>query len=159
MEYFILTPKNEKILLDYDYFLLFKDLKVRLDKDGYPRCTITIPGLKSLRYVAIHQIILMAKGKVVDHINGNKLDNRSSNLRLCTTKENSRNRKKNSDNTSGYKGVTFHKPTKKWQSQLKYKGKTIYLGLFFNKEDAAKAYDKAAKLCFGKFANTNEDQE
>ena len=87
----------------------------------------------------------------VDHIDGNKLNNCLSNLRWCTHAENSRNRKKRSDNTSDHKGVSFDKATGKWKAQIKVDGKNKYLGLFHTKEEASAVYEEAAKREFGEF--------
>lgn len=83
----------------------------------------------------------------VDHVNRDKLDNRRQNLRLASGTENNMNRAKFSTNTSGYKGVTWHKGIKKWQAQMGYKGKNIYIGSFSSAKEASEAYkNKARKL-------------
>lgn len=112
-------------------------------------------GAKS---VLMHRFILglSSKDKIeVDHINGNGLDNRRSNLRPCTRGENSRNLKKRSDNTSGYKGVCWTNDRKKWIAQIQFNGKHWRIGRFNNKIDAALAYDRVAKEKFGEFAKLN----
>lgn len=88
----------------------------------------------------------------VDHINGDKLDNRRRNLRVCTSAENKRNTGIRRTNTSGYKGVTWQKNRQKWKAQIQYEGVNRHLGLFINKEDAARAYASAAESLFGDFA-------
>ena len=93
------------------------------------------------------------KGKEVDHKNGNTLDNRHSNLRVCTHQENCRNRRPNKNCVSSYKGVSWFKG--KWTAIINCNGKHRYLGRFKNEIDAAKAYDKAAKKAFGEFACLN----
>jgi len=98
------------------------------------------------------------KGVVVDHINGDSLDCRRANMRICTNVENVRNSRKRSDNTSGYKGVSIDKETrlkKRWRAYINYKGKRMCLGRHMTKEDAAKAYNVAAKKYFGEFARLN----
>jgi len=93
---------------------------------------------------------------VVDHINGNGLDNRKANLRLATRRQNQFNRRQRCDAVlSKYKGVTFRKKTNKWLVRIGYCGRRINLGLFDNETDAAKAYDEAAKELFGEFAALN----
>lgn len=105
----------------------------------------------------MHRFILQApKNFLVDHIDGNGLNNQKSNLRLCTHSNNMQNSKKPENNTSGYKGVTWHKGRKLWQAQIMVNGKSIYLGRFVNKEDAAHAYDTAAVKYHGEFAKTNK---
>ena len=95
----------------------------------------------------------------VDHINGNPLDNRKSNLRICTNAENQRNRGVNKNNTSGYKGVCWAKQNKKWKARIKHNGKLIHLGYYKDKEEAARAYDKKAKELHGEYAYLNFPDE
>ena len=99
------------------------------------------------------------EGKYIDHINGNSLDNRRENLRLATPMQNSQNMKKPRTNTSGYKGVSWSKARSKWLATINVNKKLIYLGLFVEIVDAAKAYDKAAKEHFGTYALTNFSKE
>jgi len=91
----------------------------------------------------------------VDHINGDTLDNRKSNLRICIHKDNLRNRKIQSNNTSGFNGVSFTKRENKWRSYIVIDQKQKSLGSFDSKEEAAKAYNEAAKKYFGEFAKLN----
>jgi len=108
------------------------------------------------KLVLMHRVIADAPtGMDVDHINGNGLDNRRENLRVCTHAENQRNRRKNKDNTSGFKGVFWHKNRKRYQAQIKICGKKIHLGYFLDPAEAAHAYDEAAKKYFGEFARLN----
>ena len=87
-----------------------------------------------------------------DHHNKNKLDNRRENLVSCTVQENNRNRTKNSNNTSGYTGVTWDKRRNKWIAQIVVDYKNIYIGGFLRKEDAVKARLKAEAKYFSRFA-------
>jgi hypothetical protein len=89
----------------------------------------------------------------IDHIDGNGLNNQDENLRVCTHAQNLRNRKKPSNNTSGWKGVCLI--GNKYQAQITAEGKVIYLGSFLTPEDAARAYDKAAKKYHKEFAYLN----
>lgn len=88
----------------------------------------------------------------IDHIDGNRTNNKFSNLRRATTKENARNTKYRGG-VSGYKGV--QPSLKKWVARIKVDGKQINLGTFDDKIEAAKAYDKAAVKYFGSFAKIN----
>ncbi len=89
----------------------------------------------------------------VDHINGNRLDNRRENLRICTHAENVRNRpKKNKNNTSGHPGVWWHAQAGKWAAEIKLDYKKISLGLFSSLRDASEARRTAELQYFGEFA-------
>ena len=104
----------------------------------------------------IHTLITECqKPNVVDHINNNRCDNRKANLRVCTQHQNSMNCATPINNTSGYKGVSWSKRKNKWRAYIKYNYKQIYLGLYNNKTDAAKAYNEAAIKYFGEFAHLN----
>ena len=91
-----------------------------------------------------------------DHINGNGLDNRKSNLRVCYNYQNARNQKLRPNSNSGFKGVSLIKDRNKWVAQIKVNGKVKYLGAYTLKEEAARAYNKAAKELFGEFAWLNK---
>jgi hypothetical protein len=93
-------------------------------------------------------------GKVVDHIDRNGLNNRRSNLRICSAADNSRN-SRGWGKTSQYKGVSWSKGKKKWISVIKYNCKYHHIGCFDNQSAAAKAYDKMARKFFGQFAYLN----
>jgi len=88
----------------------------------------------------------------VDHINHDKLDNRRSNLRICTGSQNCANTRKHSTNISGIKGVSWDKINNKWVARMSYQRKYINLGRYTNLDDAAEAYANGAKKYFGEFA-------
>ncbi|EOM9281775.1 HNH endonuclease, partial [Escherichia coli] len=91
--------------------------------------------------------------KFIDHVNGNRLDNRISNLRLATEEQNARNIVGNRLNTSGAIGVSWDKTTGRWKSYVGYKNKTISLGYFDSKEDAAFIAALARKKLYGTYAS------
>lgn len=96
------------------------------------------------------------RGLLVDHINGDKLDNRRENLRIATNAENSRNVRKVESGSSRFKGVAWDAARKKWKAQIKTPdGKQRTLGRFSSEEEAAKKYDEAASLYFEEFACLN----
>ena len=103
------------------------------------------------RYFSMHKAIM--GNKAVDHINGNGLDNRRSNLRYANTSENGANRKVSVNNTSKFKGVTLD--GKKWKARIGVRNTRIYLGLHNTPEKAAIVYNLAAKKYFGEFARLN----
>lgn len=107
----------------------------------------------------MHRSIMEArKEQQVDHINGNRLDNRKVNLRLCNNAENSWNRQRGRG-LSKYKGIYFHKPTQKWLARIMRNGHHYHIGLYKTEEEAARAYDRKARVLFGDFAYLNFTEE
>lgn len=122
---------------------------VRINKKGY--------------WMLMHRVILsrkmersLAANELVDHINGDPLDNRRSNLRLATASQNLHNIGRSSANTSGYKGVSWDRRRKKWRARIKKDGKEKHLGLFDTPEEAFEAYCKAGPEYHGEFFNPGE---
>ncbi|MCK5604153.1 HNH endonuclease [Candidatus Pacearchaeota archaeon] len=105
----------------------------------------------------MHRFLLnLNKNEMTDHINGNGLDNRRSNLRKCTHQENMFNKKKYKNNKCGYKGVYWSPHHSKWRVTLyKYK-KRFYIGYYRDLIEAAKAYNEAAIEHHGEFARLNK---
>lgn len=98
----------------------------------------------------LHRHLMNApSGLCIDHINGDSLDNRKANLRVCSHRENSRNKAKE----NGYKGVT--KVRKSYSAQIQFNGIHVNLGTFSTPSDAARMYDFAAAIFFGDFAAFN----
>ncbi len=105
--------------------------------------------------ILMHRVIIGTPiGMETDHIDGDGLNNQRYNLRICTKQENQRNRRNPSNNTSGYKGVSFRNRTGRWQARIDINGKTTHLGMFSTPEEAHSAYCEAAKKYYGDFANT-----
>jgi hypothetical protein len=140
------------ILVDPEDEYLLECFGWCIDSHGYAVATINY----SKHY--LHRLIMNAvrTSLYVDHINGNKLDNRRSNLRLCTHRDNLNNRPRNKNNKSGYKGVYLHKVNKNWVARIQVNGKYISLGSYSDIIDAAKAYNEAAIKYFGEYAYLNK---
>lgn len=111
---------------------------------------------KNGQTIYMHREIMNAPaGMEIDHINGNGLDNRSANLRICTKAQNQQNSKKRTGKSSVFKGVCWEKDRKKWKASIVVNKKQIRIGRFISEIDAAKAYDVEALYYFGEFARTN----
>lgn len=104
--------------------------------------------------VLMHRIILdVPVGMVVDHIDGDGLNNVRSNLRICTHKQNIRSQRAQRRGYSRFKGVSMRGSS--WFAYIQHDGETIHLGSFKDESRAARQYDRAARLLFGQFAKTN----
>ena len=104
----------------------------------------------------MHRLILgPAPDQMVDHIDGNGLNNCRSNLRLCSNSLNRGNSTKKYKGTSKYKGVCWDRESRKWRAFVTRDYKKIGLGRFSSEIDAARAYDMKARELFGEFARTN----
>ena len=103
----------------------------------------------------MHRLIMNCPEDMqIDHINSNMLDNRKENLRICTPNQNRRNRSKNKNSASQYKGVG--KSYNKWCARIKVNKKLLHLGNFKEEIEAAKAYNESAIKYFGKFGKLND---
>ena len=113
------------------------------------------------RLLRLHHAIvgIPPKGYVVDHINGDGLDNRRENLRIISIQDNTRWQKVNKNNTSGYRGVSFHKAKQRCDASIRANKRKVHLGRYKTAEEAARAYDKAAKEHYKEFAKLNFPDE
>lgn len=103
----------------------------------------------------MHRLLMGSpKGFVVDHRNGDTLDNRRENLRLASVRQNCQNTKKPAHNTSGFKGVWWSVQKKRWRAQIRVDGKLVHLGAHASPEQAHESYCRAAAKYFGEFART-----
>lgn len=132
-------------LLKYNWSVLYKNKKPKAI-----RSTSHVP-------IYLHRLIIKNwdSSIKIDHRDRNIFNNQIINLRVCNGAENGQNRKLNTNNKSGYKGVTYDNWHRKWQSGIRVNGKLINLGRFKDKILAAVAYDDAALLHFGEFAKLN----
>lgn len=128
--------------------------------DGYAQWKPRIDGVR--RSFRLHREVMSAelatapKGTQVDHINGDRLDNRRCNLRLASNAENQRNRGAQKNNTPGRKGVFWHHKARRWEAAIRVDGRKRYLGLFDTVQAAHAAYARAAHRMHGSFANTGD---
>lgn len=153
----IYGSKNEEIIVDPEDY----DRLVKLNWNCYTGYARTFRRRKEeggkFRGTLMHKMILKAeKGLVTDHINGNKLDNRKSNLRICTPRQNSCNRKIGCQSKSRFLGVTYHKRDNRFQASIRTGKERLYLGYFKTDIEAAMAYNEAAQKYHGEFARLNK---
>lgn len=105
--------------------------------------------------VRLHTLLLrLPDGLEADHANRDRLDNRRKNLRAARRQQNAANSSIKKNNRSGVKGVAWNKAVGKWQANVSFNGKNHYLGIFEDKQEAARAYRAAARELFGAFAST-----
>lgn len=117
---------------------------------GYRR--VILLGRKYLEHRLVWLVVKGAwPAKSIDHIDRCRNNNRISNLRVADSYEQSGNTKVSAKNTSGFRGVVWHKRDKKWQASIRIKGRRSHLGQFDKLEDAANAYKTAAANTFGEF--------
>ena len=139
-------PNGEHTCVDEKYFDELSKYKLFL-KNGYVTAYISGKNVSMSRFITKAE-----KGKVVDHINGNRLINTESNLRTCTPSQNSQNIPITINNTSGHKGVYFYAITNKWCVQIRANGKSHYIGNFDKLEDAVEASTSARLKYHGEYA-------
>ena len=160
----ILTKKGDRILVDdesydmlstYSWCVLSPGRRMGR-KQKYAATTCRDNGKKKLN--TMHRMIMKAvKGQMIDHINGDGLDNRKENLRFCTKSQNAANAMLSLGNKSGVKGVYWDKQRKKWHAQIVVRRKTIALGRYTSLIEATEYRDKMAKKLHGEHARTNKD--
>lgn len=140
-----------------DYERIIKIGNWRLGNPGYAEISTSVNG-KAVSILMHREIMKAKKGKNIDHIDGNPLNNQKSNLRYATMAQNAWNRKGIDNSSSKYKGVSWAKTVNKWYACIKKHGKNKNLGLYDNEIDAAKAYDAAAILLYKEYARLNINQ-
>ena len=140
---------------DYESLAAFKWYAMwSEDAQTFYACRKTSRTLGKMRSILMHrQILGSLPGVEVDHRDGDGLNNRRNNIRLASSSQNRCNRKAPSTNTSGFKGVSFHKSAMKWRATICLAGKSKHIGAFDTPEAASAAYIEAAKRLHGEFAN------
>lgn len=149
--------KGQAVFLsDEDYDLI--SLTWHISSSGYVARNTPRPNRRQMR---LHRVVLaralgreLARDELVDHANGNRLDNRRENLRIATGAQNIYNRAV-SVGVTGYKGVYRNTRSRTYQAAITVNRKKIYLGSFYDPRDAARAYDVAARKVAGLFARGN----
>ena len=140
---------------DSDYEMLSK-YKWYCDFVGYAP-TASSKKLKLQKSIRMHRLIMgNPKNKDVDHINGDRLDNRKKNLRVCSSSQNMSNRNVQSNNKLGVKGVIRNRTGNKFIAQIGYRRKNKFIGVFKTIRSAALAYNRAAQKYHGEFARLND---
>lgn len=148
--------KSEKVaLVDDEDFSSMSQYKWRINNRGY-----VVHSLRSHERgnpnlcdpLPLHRAVMRSeRGRIVDHKNGNRLDNRRSNLRFATNAENIRNQ-------PSAAGVTFHRGRQKWQAAIQFEKRSIYLGVFTDRNDAVAARRAAEIKYFGEFAAIRSEE-
>jgi len=155
-----LSQNELKSIFEYDPFtgtLRWKEKRSNIVQNSMAGCIhgsgYKVVTIKSKTY-KLHRIIWIMlfgeipKGFYLDHINGNKIDNRLENLRLATNNQNQQNRPAPKNSSSGYRGVTWHKVANKWMARICHEKKRMTIGFFDTAEDAYEAYKQEAKKLF-----------
>lgn len=154
MKRIYLTQSQTAYVDDEDYDWLSRWLWLFDGKYAARKC-IGNNRLKIFMHVEIMKRYNLFESEEIDHKDLNKLNNQKENLRPATHAQNSCNRRVQSNNASGFKGVSFDKWANKWIANICHNQKDIKLGRFETLEEAARAYDKWAKIYFGEFARLN----
>lgn len=140
-----------------------EDLDLRVSHSWYVKGPYAYSAIKG-RTTYFHRLVAervanrkLGRQDYVDHINGNRFDNRRTNIRLCTHAQNQLNAKLSSRSTTGFKGVSWSKERGEFEAYISFARKRRRLGRFPTAEEAARAYDEAAKRLHGEFVRTNAD--
>jgi hypothetical protein len=148
----LVNGRGEAVVDDADYERLVGYVWSR-DRWGYARRNEKRDG----RWITIlmhREILAVPAGHQTDHADGDTLNNRRSNLRVCTQSQNNANKRK-CGGSSRYKGVSWNARQRQWVATIMVNRRAIFLGLYADEEPAARAYDAAALQHFGEFARTN----
>ena len=157
-----LSGKNDHqyMLVDDKMFFILSHHLWRLAGAGYVSHNYKVRGVdgtRTTKLVYAHRLIMeieygSIKGKEVDHVNLDKLDNRLCNLRLSTRVLNNVNRKVQLNNTSGYKGVSWSSQKNKWVAKVSCRPKSVHVGFFDDPKEAHEAYSRVLTEMYGEHA-------
>jgi len=149
---------KEEILFDKEDYELIKDYCWRIDAYGY--VVTSVKNESSGKYnkiIKLHQLLSPCLNNyVIDHKNGNKLDNQKHNLRICLQSDNTKNHITYKTSTTDVSGVTWNKEKQNWRVRI---GKDISVGSFVNFDDAVNARKKAEEKYFGEYSYDNSRQD
>ncbi len=154
----IYLGEDEWTILDAEDY--YKYGKFNWSLGGSRKNFYAVRGIKNkngeFELVRLHRAIMNPpKRRVVDHRNGDGLDNRRDNLRIATKAQNACNGRKRKNTSSRFIGVHFHKGRNMWAARIQHHKKDIWIGYFKSEVEAARAYDKAARKYHGEFARLN----
>jgi len=138
-----------EVLYDDDDEALIQSYSWFVRPDGYVCGSLRGPGARAAKNEYLHRVLARPPGKlIVDHINGNKLDNRRANLRCVPYSHNNLNQgnRLRKDNTHGFRGVSQHRPSGLWQARLTVGGKRHNLGYFKTPQEAHEAYLRGVSI-------------
>ena len=137
-----------------------KIMKLSNDNKGYKIINLSKNG--KVKMFKVHRLVGIAflenvdEKPMIDHIDNNRSNNNVKNLRWCTNQENLANQGKRENNTTGYKGITYNKETKKYRARININGKKKHLGLFKSAEEASRVYNAKAKEIHNEFYYKNK---
>ncbi len=138
-----------EFLFDIADLQLIQSYTWHLGKRGYPATHV---GGKT---VVLHRLFFPNADGEIDHINGDKLDNRRANLRVCTHQQNAFNQQRRNTNTSGYIGVSAVRGKNRYEAYIHLHGHKYHLGLFSSASQAARVRDCVSRLVYGEYARLN----
>ena len=147
----LVSDRDYRLVSQYRWRVTERKFEGRRPDGPYAVTTITKDGRRTL--LQMHSLI--TGYPLTDHKNHNGLDNRRSNLRPATNSQNQQNRQPNLRSTSQYKGVHWSTRERRWRATIKHEGTARTLGNFIAEEQAALAYDAAARSLFGEYAVLN----
>lgn len=156
----ITSNTNKEFIIDLVYYELVKEYTWYENQEGYIESLYTIENGKRKR-IFLHRLICGVvdddwRKVQVDHIEGNRLDNRREKLRICTNGDNQINRLPRKDNKSGVTGVSFDTRDRIWKVSINYRGARVNLGRFKDKDTAIQKRKEAELYYYGEFSNYKE---